>query len=919
MPHLHRLIMKTLLQALTRGAIRRPITVLGWAVALAVLATLLAGVRLGFHTSRLDLINPDSNYNKLWLDYIREFGAADDVLVVVEGRSQDEVVPAVDDIAAILTHDARHFRAVLHQVDLSKIRSKGLYYFEHEKLQNIEQFVAETRPIVAGDWTQLSVGNMAATMSQRLALASRDPSGMARDRVETETEHWAFSVQRALASEPYFSTPWPQVAQSPLPEGMSDTQRFLMADGCMGIVLLQLVEKSENEGFARGSEAIDSLRRHVASVASRHPHTQIGLTGLPIMENDEMRSSQAAMVEASLLSLFGVACLFAAGFGGIRHPLLTVAALLLAMAWSFGYITLAVGHLNILSVSFTVILIGLGIDFGIHYVARYLQHRQTLVPCDDALTQTAVSVGPGILTGAVTTAIAFFTAGFTEFTGIAELGVIAGGGILLCCAAALVVLPAMIHLTDRAREHEAIPGPLDILHWLDPVFRRPGWLLGISLAAASVIALGATRLWYDHNLLNLQPEGLESVRLEHRLIEESDQSVWFALSLAPSREELLDRKAQFESLDSVERVEEIVSKLPGGEKLKMPIIARIRSNLNGLPDRAPEIPIERPEAIEPALAQLQSILGSTPRGRQIAERVAWIRTALYQLHERECYRRLSRYQRHVAEELLDGLRSLAEVSNPEPPNYSDLPESLVSRYLGLNGRHLMKVYSRGSIWDMEAMERFVQDVRSVDPQATGNPLQTYEASRQMKKNYEQAACYALIAILVVLYLDFRSLRYTLLAMLPVGLGMLLLFGLMGWLGEPLNPANMIVLPLLLGIGVDDGVHIVHDFQRRKGSFRMSASTASAVLITSLTTMVGFGSLMIASHQGLQSLGRVLTLGVTCCLFTSLVTLPAALAWSTRGESAGDTDLSPPPDSEVATDEEPIVLKLNDFGSADKAA
>ena len=129
--------MRTLLQAITRAAIRRPIAVLGGAVALAVLALLLAGARLGFHTSRLDLINPDSNYNKLWLDYIREFGAADDVLVVVEGKSQRQVVPAVDEIAGILTRDTRHFRAVLHQVDLSKIRSKGLYYFEPEKLQTI--------------------------------------------------------------------------------------------------------------------------------------------------------------------------------------------------------------------------------------------------------------------------------------------------------------------------------------------------------------------------------------------------------------------------------------------------------------------------------------------------------------------------------------------------------------------------------------------------------------------------------------------------------------------------------------------------------------------------------------------------------------------------------------------------------------
>lgn len=232
-----------------------------------------------------------------------------------------------------------------------------------------------------------------------------------------------------------------------------------------------------------------------------------------------------------------------------------------------------------------------------------------------------------------------------------------------------------------------------------------------------------------------------------------------------------------------------------------------------------------------------------------------------------------------------------DMSNPEPPRLTDLPESLVTRFVGADGRHLLKIYAKGDIWDMQAMGQFVADVREVDPSATGNPLQTYEASRQMKSSYEQAAWYALAAILIVLYLDLRSLRQTLLAMLPLGLGMLQLFGILGLLDIPLNPANMIVLPLILGIGIDDGVHVIHDFRRQRGRYHMSPSTASAVLISSLTTMVGFGSLMIVSHRGLQSLGRVLTIGVGCCLFASLVMLPAVLAWATRNrqETPEDTE------------------------------
>jgi hypothetical protein len=151
----------------------------------------------------------------------------------------------------------------------------------------------------------------------------------------------------------------------------------------------------------------------------------------------------------------------------------------------------------------------------------------------------------------------------------------------------------------------------------------------------------------------------------------------------------------------------------------------------------------------------------------------------------------------------------------------------------------------------------------------------------MKQSFEKSALYALIVISALLLFDFRSVRYTLLALLPLAVGLAQTFGLLGLLGIPLNPANMIALPLLLGISVDEGVHIVHDFLDQKGKYKISQSTAVAVLVDSLTTIVGFGALMIASHQGLQSLGRVLTIGVTCCLFTSLVMLPALMTWFTR--------------------------------------
>jgi predicted RND superfamily exporter protein len=187
---------------------------------------------------------------------------------------------------------------------------------------------------------------------------------------------------------------------------------------------------------------------------------------------------------------------------------------------------------------------------------------------------------------------------------------------------------------------------------------------------------------------------------------------------------------------------------------------------------------------------------------------------------------------------------------------------------------------------MGEMEQFVGQLRNVDAllrqtnptidsAVTGNPVQIYESSREMMWGYERGACYGILIVIIVVWLDFRNVRMTLLALLPLITSKLQLFGLMGLLGIPLNPANMIVLPLILGIGVDTGIQVVHDYLREPHPYRMNPATSAALVINTLMNIVGFGALMIASHRGLHSLGRVLTLGMACCLLSCMV-MPSLL-------------------------------------------
>jgi uncharacterized protein len=901
-PHENISLLGRLLVGLTWLALRFPLATVVIGVMAAVASLYLTQTRLGFRTSRADLLNPKSDFNRLWVEYTKEFGATEDVILVVEGADREKVVPVIDELAADLFRETRLWNTVLHKIDLAKIRSKGLYYLKPEELAGIGLFLDKFSPLIGGNWAQMNLGNMAAEMGKTLQYF---PSAQAQD-AQAQAQKQALkqgivdffdSLSVALSESGRYQSPWPDMAGK-MGGDQTSAQYLLAKQGRMGFIQLKFAA-APKESFTGNNDAVNALQRLVNQARTRHPDMQIGLTGLPIIEHDEMSSSESSMAIATVLSMAGVVIVVVLGFGGLRHSMLPMIALLLGMIWSLGYTVLTVGHLNILSSAFGAILTGLGINYGVYITARYLQLREAKKTVEEALLETSGTVAPGIVVGMVATAVSFYMAGFTEFVGVAELGIVAGGGVLLCCLAALTVLPAMIYLSDRY-QNRLLPQPLEFHRWLKPICAHPRGVLIGGLAGTLLLAFGMSRVWYDHNLLHMQAEGLESVALEQKILTEGDQSASFAISIADNAQTLLARKKQFLQLSSVKNIIEIDSILapddsmsPSAIAAKRPLIEQISCSLTNLPSKVPQIPLASMEELGQMFAQAQSMPWGGSTGENIRQRVQQITALMQKLPPAECYARLAGFQQSMANDVLTRLYALRSSANPEPPHLSDLPESLVARFVSPSGKHLMKIYSKGDIWDMSAMEQFVRQVRSIDKKATGNPIQIYEASLQMKRSYEQATWFALCTILPIMFLNLGNLRDTLLAVLPLGVCMLQLFGIMGFLNIPFNAANMISLPLMLGMGVDNGINIVYDFRRQTDKYRMSPSTAVAVILNTLTTMVGFAVLMIADHRGLQSLGRVLTIGMSCCLVSSLIILPAFLAWIARNRREEEQEMPEP--------------------------
>ncbi|MGW8257975.1 MAG: MMPL family transporter, partial [Thermoguttaceae bacterium] len=705
MPHENSSLLSRALVWLTWLALRSPAATVAIGILAALVSLYLCQTQLGFRTSRADLLNPKSPFNRLWLDYVKEFGDSEDVIVVVEGAPA-KVICVLDQLAAELNSEHRLWNSVLHKIDLEKIHRKGLYYLKGEELAGIEQFLDRFAPVLRGDWSVLNLGNMAAQWGgflRQISLAgAQDGRSQAHQAaIQGQIARFFASLARALAQQGVYQSPWPEMSNAKTTDASrSKTQYLLGREGRMGFILLRFAPQTNKDSFVGNTQAVDALRDVVNKARARYPNTSIGVTGLPIIEHDEMASSETSMTLATGLSIVGVIIVVFLGFGGLWHALLPMAAPVLGLIWSLGYTVLTVGHLNILSSAFGAILTGLGINYGIYIIARYLQLREAGKTIEEALLETAGSVAPGLTVGMIATAAAFYMAGFTEFIGVAELGLIAGGGVVLCWLASMTVLPALIYLCDK-KPCSVFPQPLEFYYWLKPLHQKPRVTLFCGLCATLFLALGMTRLWYDHNLLHMQAAGSESVALEEKILNEGDQSASFAISIADDARELLQRKQRFLALPSVKKVVEIDSILIPDKTMsanqleqKRQLIERIHRRLTNLPQQIPQIPLPSMGELERMLSGAQNFVTGSPSDENFTQQLRQLGMLFRRLPAAECYARLAAFQQSMAHDLLTRLYKLRQASDPQPPQLSDLPPSLVTRFVGRTGKHLMKIYSK---------------------------------------------------------------------------------------------------------------------------------------------------------------------------------------------------------------------------------
>jgi hypothetical protein len=414
---------------------------------------------------------------------------------------------------------------------------------------------------------------------------------------------------------------------------------------------------------------------------------------------------------------------------------------------------------------------------------------------------------------------------------------------------------------------------------------------------AALTLLGCAEIFhvrFDYNLLNLQNQGLSAVAYERKMVESSSRTMLASLVTADTIDQALALERKIRQLDTVSSVVSVAPLVAGNQQEKLAEVRQIRDEIAGIDFAPMDTSPPDLDALERSLESFGHVVGSAIYfvGRagkdDLKQQLVTLRETVESMRREIASgppavraEQLARYQQALFSDLDSTVAALQKQDAGAPLRVADLPPNLRSRFIGRTGKFLLQIYPKDNIWERAPQEAFVRELRSVDPQVTGAPVRFYEYTSRLKSNAQKAVLYALIAITLMLITHFRNVVCALLALLPVGVGILWTLGFMGLLGIPFNPANIISFTLLIGIGVSNGVHIMNRFTEEKNPSVLGKSTGKAVLVSALTTAAGFGSLMLAEHAGIASLGQVMALGTTMCMLASLTVLPAVLLLMTR--------------------------------------
>ncbi|HEX5079850.1 MAG TPA: MMPL family transporter [Geminicoccaceae bacterium] len=842
----------------------RPRLVVAVSVLLAVLGLAYTLATLRIDTDTTDMISADvpfRQHESAFREAFPEF--TNPIVAVIEGRAPERVEAAARALADALRADDAHFTAVDYPQGLPFFARNGLLYLEVDELGALSDRLAAAQPLLASLAADPSLRGLEAFAS--LVLEHQASDGALPGELDR-----LFGDMAAAA----------QAQREGLP-GEVSWRNTLDQDGAPAIArqLVLAQPRLDYASLAPASQAIAALRAAARQLDIDAAHgLQLSLTGGAALEDEELQSAGQGALTASVLSTVAVAFLLLWGLRSWRLIVATLVTLVVGLIFTATFTALAIGRLNLISVTFAVLFVGVGVDFGIHVALRYQEKLRAAASQLQALQLAALSVVRALTLTAVCAALGFLSFVPTAYLGLAELGLISAFGMLIAWLTSLTLLPALLCLMPLKATRATATHSL-----LLPIERHAGAILAVATMAGLASLFTLPDVEFDFNPLNLKDPASESVKAFQALQADRENSPYVIDILAPSLAEA-DRIGQVLAASPlVGQTVTLSSFVPEAQDEKLDVIDSLAWSIGPALQPVAAAPLSAGERAQ-ALDGLRTTLGKALAGDLAAERnpgTAALAEALSgysagradDAARAELEARLLGHLPALLEDLRQGLEA-GEVG------LQDLPAAIRDQWLTPDGQARLLVRPAWQIDNNDELREFAEAVLAEVPQATGAPIVVLEGGRAVVDAFILASVLALALITLLLAVVLRSVRDILLVLAPILLATLLTAASAVLLGVSINFANVIVLPLLLGLGVSGAIHVV--VRHRQHGDVAHTSTPRAVVFSTLTTIASFGSLAVSDHLGLASMGLLLTIAILWSMICCLVVLPAMLV-ATSGQ------------------------------------
>jgi hopanoid biosynthesis associated RND transporter like protein HpnN len=853
---------------------RRPVVVALAVVIGAVGALWYAAGNLEIEGASEQLFAQDLPFKLVEQRYRRDFPQLyENIFVVIDGVTPERASEAATAMVARMQAEPRFFQEVYLPGGGEFFEEHAFLYLETDALEDLADRLAENQPYLAQLSRDGSLHGLSSVLARGVrAVREGDVSG---ERLLQMFGVFADATGAVSDDRPYHVS-WAGVLAAGQIDAVA-TRRFLVVQPILDLSDLQPAK-----------HAILAIRRIAGELGfTEASGVRVRITGDVALSYEEIEVVERQAASAGVMSFILVAGILAMALRSLRLVLATLFTLLVGLAYTTGFTAIAIGHFNMISIAFVVLFIGLGVDFGIHLCITY---RELLARGRDhaqALREASRNIGAALTVCAATTAIGFFAFVPTDFVGVAELGLISGAGMFISLFCTLTLLPALMSLPPLP---QGVPnvhaGPWPARGIAELPVRYPRVIRGAALALGVAAIFVFPQARFDNNPLNVRDPSSESVRTFNDLLATGGTSPWSLNVVAPNLEAAQAIAEQLRALDVVGRVVTVSDYIPVDQEEKLGIIEDVAMFIGPRPTGDANSPVKSLAAQVAALTSLQhelEKLESSPGPSAVLAGAGRLRAALDRFLAKlrsspDPEHLLERLQQSLLGSLPEQLRILNAALGAGHVTLEKLPDALIARMITADGRARIEVFPRQDLNDHAAMAAFVDGVRAVAPEVAGSASEIVESGRLVVRALRQAMLSATALITIFLLMLWRSVNDTALVLAPLGLAAALTVAAAVLFDVPFNFADVIVLPLLLGIGIDSGIHIVHRARRMGDQDEnvLSTSTARAVAFSALTTIGSFGTMGLATHLGLATLGQLLTIGVGFTILCNLIVLPSLI-------------------------------------------